>query len=277
MTKAFASVHSYDEFASATRRRWRFFLDGEQKDFLAAVMATATSRVRTLEAGDLLWRAQLGCDWPTDKEEESGDFEPRGFLPARMKPDGHPVPDGRINTQGIPCLYLSTTPETAVAEQRPWKGAYLSVACFTLACRVRLISCASAETKTRVYLNGEPDAAERERACWGSIDRAFARPVARDEGTADYAPTQMLAEMFRREGFDGIEYRSGLEKSGYNIALFDLSAANVQGTAVWSVDDVRTESSQCGNPYVVTPEGLKRNHIVAFFPAKEKTGGTLGI
>ena len=43
---------------------------------------------------------------------------------------------------------------------------------------------------------------------------------------ADYAATQIVAELFRQNGFDGIAYRSS-SGPGHNIALFDLNAANV--------------------------------------------------
>jgi hypothetical protein len=37
-------------------------------------------------------------------------------------------------------------------------------------------------------------------------------------------PTQILAETFKAEGFDGVAYRSGLER-GTNIVLFDARVA----------------------------------------------------
>jgi hypothetical protein len=270
MSQVFTSVHGYDRFAAAVRRDWRYFLDSEQKKFLATVLATARSRQKPLKAGAALWRAQTGCTWPSEAEEEAGDYEPRAFVPIRMKPPAFAAPDGRINVRGIPCLYLATNPETAVAEQRPGNGEHVSVACLELNHRVKLLNCAADDSNVRLYLGGEPDEDAREGACWGAINRAFAQPVERGEDAADYAPTQILGEMFRREGFDGIEYRSGLERSGHNIALFDLSAADVKWAAVWSVDDIQVKSSQCSNPYYVTPKSLVRNRIVAFLPVEKK-------
>ena len=72
----------------------------------------------------------------------------------------------------------------------------------------------------------EPDAPERERAVWRDIDRAFSRPVAVADDVAGYAPTQIMAEVFRQRGFDGVAYRSSLGPP-HNIALFDLDAADI--------------------------------------------------
>jgi hypothetical protein len=44
--------------------------------------------------------------------------------------------------------------------------------------------------------------------------------------TADYAPTQVLAETFRNAGFDGVMYNSSVGR-GINVAIFDLFSADV--------------------------------------------------
>jgi len=60
--------------------------------------------------------------------------------------------------------------------------------------------------------------------------------VTRDDPKLDYVPTQILAETFRRRGFDGILYRSLLDGSGLNVALFDVdSAAKPVGTCLYHV------------------------------------------
>src|ERR1022692_4380812 len=43
-----------------------------------------------------------------------------------------------------------------------------------------------------------------------------------------YAPTQILAEAFRQRWYDGIIYDSGLNKDGKNVALFNLTHADVK-------------------------------------------------
>jgi len=72
----------------------------------------------------------------------------------------------------------------------------------------------------------EPSPKERERHVWEDIDRAFARPFARSDRSGDYAPTQIIAELFKANGFDGVAYRSRLGP-GHNIALFDVNAAEL--------------------------------------------------
>ena len=61
---------------------------------------------------------------------------------------------------------------------------------------------------------GEPSATEREEVVWGSINRAFSRPVDPSDNEADYAATQVLADYFRGAGYDGIKYRSAYTTDG---------------------------------------------------------------
>lgn len=114
---------------------------------------------------------------------------------------------------------------TAIAEVRPWIGSYISLAQFKLLKNVRLINCTSEDKGTIIYIKEfEPE--KRAIAVWRDIDKAFSMPVASNETTTDYVPTQIIAELFKNNGFDGIAYRSSLGE-GHNITLFDLDAADL--------------------------------------------------
>jgi hypothetical protein len=241
----FPSVFSYSRFAQAVRRRWRFSRDSEQVDFLATLLATSATRREVLPAGSLVFRAQLGCDWPANDEEEAEDPGPRPFRPARMKPLRDRASEGRVNPRGIPCLYTATHAETAAAEVRPWIGAYVSVAQMKILRDLTVVNCTSDDQRSMIYLV-EPSPEEREIAVWREIDRAFARPVERDEYSAEYAPTQVIAELFREQGLDGIAYRSSLGE-GHNIALFDLDAAVVINFTLHEVRGIRFDVPEAGN------------------------------
>jgi hypothetical protein len=158
--------------------------------------------------------------------------------------------EGRANPRGIPVLYAATKEDTAAAEVRPWIGAYVSVAQLRTRRDLQMVNCTSDETGLKIYLT-EPDAEERERAVWRDIDLAFGRPVKRNEHSAEYAPTQLIAEVFRKQGFDGIGYRSSLGP-GHNLALFDLDVVDLLNCTVFSVDGLRFEMREATNRYYVS-------------------------
>ena len=50
-------------------------------------------------------------------------------------------------------------------------------------------------------------------------------PVDPEDIEAEYVPTQILADLFKQNGYEGIVYKSSLGDEN-NIALFDLEAAD---------------------------------------------------
>jgi RES domain-containing protein len=137
-----------------------------------------------------------------------------------------PLPDraveGRVNPKGIPCFYAATHPFTAMSEVRPWVDSYISLAEFRVRGKLTLVDCTRAESE---WLDTGDDAVACESLAWADINESFSRPVTPSDNVADYAPTQIIAEVFRRAGYHGLMYRSGLDNHGVNVALFDVRYA----------------------------------------------------
>jgi hypothetical protein len=59
---------------------------------------------------------------------------------------------------------------------------------------------------------------ERDKAIWYAIDQAFRRPVlVFGDELSNYAPTQVIAEFFKKNGFDGIAYQSAFQDTSGNV------------------------------------------------------------
>ena len=239
----FKSWRSYWYFEAAVKRQARYIRDAETHAFLDAVADTATTRVQTIPAQISLWRAQRGNGWRQGNEYIPDQEMP--YPPERMKPCPDRASEGRANPKGIPYLYLATCRQTALAEMRAGKGSLISVGLFKTCRDLRIVNCMT-DDKTHIYLDHEPPAGDRERSVWTAIDMAFATPLTRSDEVADYVPTQILAELFKTHGFDGVAYRSSLGP-GHNIALFDLEAAELIDRSVFRVKDVRYEFESAGS------------------------------
>jgi hypothetical protein len=161
------------------------------------------------------------------------------FSAERMKPLRNAAHEGRINPKGIPCLYACTDNDTAMAEVRPWLNAKISVGHFVTVRELKVVNFAvHHDTRPNPdLLFGELSPAEVTEGVWALVDRAFSSPVREDPATAEYIPTQIIAEVFRREGFDGIVYKSRLGK-GFNLALFDLDSADFVTSQLFSTASV---------------------------------------
>lgn len=216
----FKSWRSFWKFEHATKYRTRYVHDPEVEAFLGTVLQTTEKRVEVLAQENILWRAQLGCGRePLYQEGDYIDDIPVPHLPNRMKPFKGRANEGRANPKGIPYLYLATNRDTALAEVRPWMGSFISVGQFKTLRELRLVNCTT-DQRLHLYLK-EPSAEKREESVWAQIDRAFARPISPSDDIADYVPTQIIAELFKANNFNGIAYRSSLG-GGHNVACSTL-------------------------------------------------------
>ena len=153
---------------------------------------------------------------------------------------------GRANRNGTAYLYASTDRETAIAEVRPWVGEYVTVAQFTNTRELRLIDFANdLRDGIRIYFK-EPQPSEWEEIVWSDINSAFSRPIGRDS-SAEYVPTQIIADHIRVNGFDGIVYRSSLGAGG-NCCLFDLETVMIKSRHLHHVRAVKYDAPEDGPP-----------------------------
>ncbi|SEL80314.1 RES domain-containing protein [Sphingomonas palmae] len=246
----FASWRSYWDFERSVRRELRYIHSEETQDFLDAVLASSRGREVDLPAGRTFWRAQLGNDWRRTGDEPTDEEVPCAHPRARMTPLPDRASDGRANPRGIPCLYLATSKETAMSEVRPWIGSYVSVGQFRTTRPLAIVNCTAERPTTPLHLE-EPDASGRSEAVWAHIDRAFAEPTTRSDDAADYVPTQIIAELFKRAGLDGIAYRSNFG-GGFNLALFDLAGAELVNCGLFEVDAMQPSFKEADQFYFIS-------------------------
>lgn len=254
---------SYKRFERHIRKANRYVWGGEVRTFLDTVLATAKGRDGELKEGQLFYRAQRGVEW-CDRSDGDGNWvgeDVWGFGASRMKPLTDRALEGRVNPKGIPVLYVGTTVLTAISEVRPWVGAEVSVARCKLLRPLRTLdlslgygqSSFSGAVFEHVLGERELTALEKEKAVWIDIDNAFSTPTTLSDDHADYAPTQILAELFRSVGYDAIAYKSHFdgdgERLGYNVAIFDPSAVEIISCAPYQVKAIKIEAEQIGNPW----------------------------
>ena len=246
---SFKSWQSYWKFSQEVRRGSRYMHGEDVKDFLSNVLETSKARETPVKPGSVFWRAQLGSERRSiiQDGEEVGD-EPVPFSPPRMKPLLFEASEGRVNPQGIPCLYLATKKETAMAEVRPGLHSDISVGQFRTVKELKLINCAVHPPDGLTVYWEEPDDQKKEKAVWADIDRAFSQPVTQSDKSSEYVPTQIIAELFKSNGFDGVFYRSA-PSVDLNLALFDIDAATILNCVVYEAEKIQFSFKQSSNGY----------------------------
>jgi hypothetical protein len=133
----------------------------------------------------------------------------------------------------------STDERTALAEMRPWVTESLTLVIFKIKKQIKIVDCQAGAENWGERAFGENPSAERlDKYIWNDISEAFSRPINREEQESAYLPTQILAEAFKAEGFDGLAYRSGLER-GTNVVLFNVRVAKLTERFVYTLKKVR--------------------------------------
>jgi hypothetical protein len=144
----------------------------------------------------------------------------------RMKPLPRSRSAGRLQPIGKSVLYLSTAVKTCIAEVRPWVGATVSVARFRTNRRLKIVDCRNDKDFLNLSLDKRHTDAELEANTWSWINRDLAWPVDPSDPHINYLHTQVIGEFLHSQGYDGIAFKSSLDREGTNFALFDLNAAD---------------------------------------------------
>ena len=269
----FKSWKSYWQFAHRVQSKARFFRTADDAEFLHEVLRTSESRNRELPDDFGLWRAQLGHGWrPIDRKNQDAGEAPTAYPRHRMKPQPGRAKEGRANPKGIPVLYLSTQKKTAMSEVRPWLGSLVSCAHFRTNRPMKLVDFSVNHGSSNPYYFSEPEAAKREEVVWTHIDKAFSEPTTPEDDSADYVPTQIITEMFKKEGYDGLAYKSAFGEKGFNIVLFNPDDAELKWCALFEAEALDFQFEEADNPYWIDEDGAAKTISVVGYGPPTRSG-----
>ena len=235
----------YALFREEVQDKCRYFRTDWATDFLEALKHTCKKRIVTITKNTELWRSRLG-GVPAGRNDTSIQKYSCDKMTA---PPPNKSRASRIGVTGIPVLYLSSDKDTAMSEVRPWKNQPVSLAKFHLIKDLNIVDCHQAGLdgtgsdldkmfpRGNVIAEETISSSEHENSAWAWIEWSFSMPVLQSDESLAYLATQVIAELFKTEGYDGIKYRSSVA-SGYNIALFDVNAATAVGTELYYTHDI---------------------------------------
>ena len=221
-------------FTEYLRSRRRYRLNSHWEAFVRRIAETAEDRQFIVRKGALLSRARIGYFWPRRPfwQNKFSSLYPHPLLCSKMgAPPKRGSIDGRLNPRGISYLYLSSDDKTALAEVRPSTASLVTVGKFRIQRKQRIVDVTDSRDTDRI---------------WRSISDTFSEPMSRYDDSLAYIPTQYLAEAFKDEQYDGIKYASSIRKNGYNVLLFDSTAAKCVRCQLYVVDEVRYRSRRLG-------------------------------
>ncbi|MED3553880.1 RES domain-containing protein [Cytobacillus praedii] len=225
ITRAFTFVHPLEEwediwnaFKKEIKHSNRFFPKPIIEIFNNSfddILGLRTKQIDNVE----LFRSRLG-NQPANKMKAP---------PAEM------ATAGRANPRGISYLYCALDEKTCIAEIRPWKGAEVTVAQFSLK-KSLTIAALNRQPLSPFAFESPYEILAIERILSAFIEE-LSTPVDPSKSEIEYLPTQYITELIKSKGFDGILFDSAMGP-GNNIVLFDQNHLDISKTYTIVVKDI---------------------------------------
>lgn len=202
----------WNNFKYNIKHKNRFFLNEKLDESLFRTLLASLER-KPLEISTTWYRARI-------QESELIPLGMMGSPPEKLSTHG------RANPAGIPYLYLATNPDTAISEIRPHTGQHASVATFTISDSLILIDLRNPRSTASPFIDITEEILilRNNISFMEHLGNELTRPVLPHLAATEYIPSQYLCEFIKKEGYDGVIYKSSVG-TGTNLALFDQSNA----------------------------------------------------
>ncbi len=198
---------------------------------IGEIIGTRTIRY---PAGTILYRARLGFTVSAD-----------GKKPYQKLAIGAPPPEkagpGRANAKGKVVLYCTNRENTAVAEVRPVRGEYASVAEVHTTKDLDLIDFSGESEWPNPFTDDAVNYSVEFAGLLVGFAEELSKPLRSRDDPTDYIPSQKLVDLIQKERTDGILFPSAMESTGTNVVLFDPSVVQIGPSRLVEIVEMRVE------------------------------------
>lgn len=208
------SGYSWDDFCESLKKRNRFHTSIFNTKLFSQYCWAVQKKYKT---GTKFFRARISS-------KNGFDIKNMGCPPFEFSKAG------RVNAEGVECLYLSNNLQTTINEIRPGVGDYITVATFELQEDI-LVADLKEINRISPFSELSPSfmidyALNKE--ILHKIHEEMSKVVRHSDSKLDYVPTQYICDFIKtleqdKVKFAGVEYCSTVRPDGYNVAVFDQS------------------------------------------------------
>ncbi|MGB3224806.1 MAG: RES family NAD+ phosphorylase [Desulforhopalus sp.] len=212
---SFAGAWSYFKFH--VTHRWRFF-DKDEAAKRASILQPLTDHILSLEetipAGREFFRARV--------ERKELPTEPPKIQKYIGPPPNRSSSHNRMSPAGIPYFYVSSDPETSIAEISPNVGEKVVVGKFKNMRGLKVLDLTSVPS---IPVPSIFDPSYDHSLRWAKdfaqdFIKELSKPYNKHDTLIDYIPTQVLSEFIRSNGYDGLKFNSSQNPGGVNYTFF---------------------------------------------------------
>lgn len=200
---------SWKKFVSSIKNINRFHSNHINLELLETLVNNERLQLIISKDQKEFYRGRI-CNGNKFSEEEMGPPKPE-YVTA-----------GRANSEGIRCFYLASDQTTVLHEIRARDLDYISIAEFKAKRKLRVVDL-SVLDKISPFSDDTYDYEwyAINMSLLKMISEEISKPLRRHDSTLDYLPAQYIVDFIKSLGFDGVCYKSTLNKDGLNYAFFD--------------------------------------------------------
>lgn len=210
----------WEGFVKEIKEVNRFHTDVMNKEILFKLLLATC---KAYKKGSIFYRARR-CNNPRGHDKDD-----MGAPPARK------ASAGRVNPEGISCLYLADSIDTTFKEIRAALHDYVTVATFELLEDIEVVNLATLD-KISPFQEIDKNMLAVNIPHLQEIGREIAKPLRRHDSHLDYLPTQYISDYIKNTGYKGIEYGSTMHENGVNLAFFDEKLFRCIDTKTYDVE-----------------------------------------
>lgn len=212
--------HAWEGFKFVIKHYNRFFdCDGynPKETYLEKLIPYLYDFIEDIPEGTKLYRTRAIKEDSFRKFEEIDPYNEMGPPPAEF------ATTNRMSPAGIPYLYLATDIDTTLSECRVEENAKAITASFVVKTDLQIVDLSDNKYYAADSIfNPEYDHDNRWiNGFWKNFVREISLPVSADkkDHSYEYAATQLVAEFFRKKGYDGVCFKSSVG-DGKNYVFF---------------------------------------------------------
>lgn len=219
--------YSWEEFVDSIKNNNRFHNNHLNTEILKIICSYV---MKNYNSGDVFYRARI-----SDKA---------GFPSNEMgAPPSIKASPGRANPEGISYLYLGDNIQTTLYEIRAGLHDYVCVGTFKLKKDINIVDLTSVN-KISAFSDMNSTQHAINRIHLEKINFDIAKPLRRHDSFLDYLPTQYICDFIKNISFNGekeyqgIEYKSTMNPTGYNLAIFDENLFECSEVKVYDIESL---------------------------------------
>lgn len=222
---------SWEKFMSSIKNINRFHSKHINLELLEEFFCSKRMQRIVRKASECLFRARVS----DEKGMKEGEMEP---------PPANRASAGRANSAGIRCFYLADSIETTLHEIRARDLDYISVASFKPNKELRIVDLSILDNISPFLQqdNFDYEWFAINISILKKISMEIAKPLRRQDSELDYLPAQYISDFVKCLGFDGICYRSTLNREGLNYAFFDYKKFKCIDVKLYHIKSIQFET-----------------------------------